>query len=516
LAARRALALCSLMVLAAGITSRAGAQPAAAAAVARERLTLAGVPVGGKGPEEVRQVAEELAARLLGYPVQLQHPLYGQRVTVATVGAQVETRAAVEAVFAASPPPAQGFLERLREQFSPPEPLDIPLTVRLTADSVRRSLPRTSARLAVPAVDARLRREGSSLVPVPGRTGRALDAEALARATLAALNSTPFRAKLAASLDSAADRASWLSEQEPLVLPLPVRSIPPRVTEAHLKGINTTLSTFSTRLSGSANRVHNIRLACRPLDGFVLLPGEVFSYNEVVGPRSVAAGYREAPVIVRGELDTGIGGGICQVSSTLYNAVLLADLAIVRRAHHAFPVNYLPAGRDATVAYGTIDFRFRNSLSNPVAIEARVEGGRVVLRVLGHAADRRTVTIETSELTRVAAGRKTVSDAGLLKGRRVVERAGRNGVRVTVTRVVREGGAEVRREVIARDFYRPQEARVRIGTREAPATPAIAPTPAERPREESRAPAGNREGTAPLPIRSTGRRMESLARPAPP
>src|SRR6185436_11587408 len=95
----------------------------------------------------------------------------------------------------------------------------------------------------------------------------------------------------------------------------------------------------------SRNRVGNIRIACKAIDGTVVLPGEVFSYNEVVGPRVPSAGYKEAPVIISGELSRGIAGGICQVSSTLYNAALLSDMAIVRRTHHGFPVHYLPAGR---------------------------------------------------------------------------------------------------------------------------------------------------------------------------
>src|SRR5439155_24386156 len=164
----------------------------------------------------------------------------------------------------------------------------------------------------------------------------------------------------------------------------PLRQVAPTVNTTHRGGINTRLATYSTALGGSSsNRRHNIRVACQAIDGTVLLPGDVFSYNNVVGPRSERAGFRTAPVIIRGELVPGTGGGICQVSSTLYNAALLADLKIVRRSHHQFPVHYVPPGRDATVAYGSLDLRFANSLSEPIALDVKSSGSRVIVHVFG-------------------------------------------------------------------------------------------------------------------------------------
>src|SRR5205807_8651585 len=171
------------------------------------------------------------------------------------------------------------------------------------------------------------------------------------------------------------------------------------------------LVTFSTSLGGSSkNRVHNIELACRAIDGTVLLPGDIFSYNETVGPRVPSAGFREAPVIIHGELQTGTGGGICQVSSTLYNAVLLADLTVLRRSHHAFPVHYLPAGRDATVVDGALDFKFKNTLKNAIAIDAKVVKRRVVFNLYGDPGEHREVEIVSSGAARVGAGLRRVSD----------------------------------------------------------------------------------------------------------
>src|SRR5439155_11763175 len=139
-------------------------------------------------------------------------------------------------------------------------------------------------------------------------------------------------------------------------------------------------TSFSLR---DRNRVHNIRVAAKAIDGLFLLPGEEFSYNATVGPRRASAGFRTAPEIVQGNLVPGIGGGVCQVSSTLYNIALLADLEITRRHHHRFPVHYLPAGRDATVSDGGLDLRFRNRLDAPVALLLSVKGGRLLARLYG-------------------------------------------------------------------------------------------------------------------------------------
>lgn len=125
----------------------------------------------------------------------------------------------------------------------------------------------------------------------------------------------------------------------------------------------------------NSSRAHNIRLAAQAIDSAVVFPGETFSFNDTVGMRTTAKGYRSAPIIVRGELAEGIGGGICQVSSTLFNAVDQAGLQIVSRYSHSRHVPYVLPGRDATVSWNGPDFAFRNSYNEPVIIRATVAGG---------------------------------------------------------------------------------------------------------------------------------------------
>jgi hypothetical protein len=153
-------------------------------------------------------------------------------------------------------------------------------------------------------------------------------------------------------------------------------------------------------------------------------------------------------------------------------------------------VHYLPAGRDATVVDGAIDFRFRNSLDHPIALDAKVSRGAVNFNVYGHPDDKREVQLSTSGLSAVGAGVETISDPKLPKGRRVVEKRAKSGLRVTLTRVVKKDGQIVRNEVVSRDFYRPYSGVIRVGTADAPAKKIDKPTTGDTARpDEKPAPA---------------------------
>ena len=143
------------------------------------------------------------------------------------------------------------------------------------------------------------------------------------------------------------------------------------------------LATTSTPYVNNANRTTNLRLAANKINGTVLMPGETFSYNTIVGERTIAAGYRNAAIYENGQVVDGLGGGICQVSTTLYNSVLKTDLEVVERTNHMFLATYAPGGLDATVAYGSLDFKFKNNRNYPIKIIAGVENGYCTVQILG-------------------------------------------------------------------------------------------------------------------------------------
>lgn len=140
---------------------------------------------------------------------------------------------------------------------------------------------------------------------------------------------------------------------------------------------------YETWVNGSFQRHSNIRLASRGINNILLWPGEEFSFNDVVGPRSLERGYLPAPIILLGERSLDYGGGICQVSSTLYNAVEEAGLNIRERHQHSLEVGYVPKGRDATVTYGYLDFRFQNNRDHPIIIRAGMDGDRLWVKIMG-------------------------------------------------------------------------------------------------------------------------------------
>ena len=144
-----------------------------------------------------------------------------------------------------------------------------------------------------------------------------------------------------------------------------------------------TLGYCKTEYSDNENRTENLRLACEKLNGLILQPGDTLSYNEVLGKRTREAGYLPAPAYSGTDLVDEVGGGICQVSSTLYLSSLFAELTIVDRRNHGFPVNYIPLGLDATVNWGTTDLKIRNDYELPVKISAKVEDGYVKIKILG-------------------------------------------------------------------------------------------------------------------------------------
>ena len=157
-----------------------------------------------------------------------------------------------------------------------------------------------------------------------------------------------------------------------------------KMTAADLGKVSSLLAAFHTDYgSSSDNRRHNIELAASHMDGTLLAPGEVFSYNAIVGPREPNLGWRNAPTYQDGQVVPGPGGGVCQTSTTLYNAVLRAGLDIVKRSHHSMPVHYVNPGCDATVAYDDIDFQFRNNTPGPVLVSARTKGGVLTFALFG-------------------------------------------------------------------------------------------------------------------------------------
>lgn len=250
--------------------------------------------------------------------------------------------------------------------------------------------------------------------------------------------------------------------------------IVPELTAADLEQIDGKIAEFSTYYTGIANRRSNIVLAARRIDGTLLKAGEIFSYNKVVGPRIGSAGFKQAPQYVHGKHVMGEGGGICQVSSTLFNAALMGALKIVQRQNHSMPVGYLHHGRDATAAYGNIDMQFQNDTPAPIYIRASTSGGLLNFTLWGKRTPGREVTLVKGREVNLGSPVETHSDPHLAAGRRIVEERGSPGISVSWTRIVKDNGQVVKRETFP-SHYTAFPTIVAVGTRAAK-KPAPKPT----------------------------------------
>lgn len=309
------------------------------------------------------------------------------------------------------------------------------------------------------------------------------------------------------------DIIAGLEKEENAEKVLPVAIIQPKLKteEVWAKLFNDTLSSYTTQFYTSSqiekNRGNNIKLALDKISGKILAPGEIFSFNETVGPRTAEGGYTDAYVYVNGQVVPGIGGGICQVSSTLYAAALFADMAIEERMNHMFTVAYMPLGRDAAVAYGTVDFRFKNTTAWPLKIEGWITADNRITFVLKGTDETPGKTVEITHKTvkETNFATKYIDDPAMDEGVTSVKQKGGNGYVVDTFKTVKMDGTIISQGKIHTSTYRPLDMEVIRGTRavEIPVTQPEEQLPAEQPATTSppmsQQPDGVTSETQPLP-----------------
>jgi vancomycin resistance protein YoaR len=241
---------------------------------------------------------------------------------------------------------------------------------------------------------------------------------------------------------------------------------PKRTTEdARAMGIVGVVGSYETFYGGVPNRLHNVQLVAHLVDDHLIAPGDEFSFNETTGERSAAKGFLSAPVIVNGELQTGLGGGVCQVSTTVFNAAFEAGLSITSRTNHALYISHYPLGRDATVDYPGIDLKFMNDTGHWLLLRTFVGSGSLVVSLYGTPVHRR-VEVETAPLRVVApAPVEKVKDKTLPKGEREVEEQGVPAQATSVHRRVFSPSGKLMYDSTWVSNYRAEPKIVRVGVK---------------------------------------------------
>jgi vancomycin resistance protein YoaR len=198
----------------------------------------------------------------------------------------------------------------------------------------------------------------------------------------------------------------------------------------------------------------------------IILPGESFSMNKALGPRTHENGYKEAPIIFKNELVPGTGGGVCQVSSTLYNTVLLAGLDVIEREHHSMTLSYISPGRDATITEDSIDFRFVNNLDYPICLHAAVNGNVLNISILGKKRDDGLLIKLRTEVIRMYNPKPdiVILDNTLEYGQTVTERKAKKGIRVALYREAYKDNKLQWRQKLTEDYYKPIQGKIRVSS----------------------------------------------------
>lgn len=247
---------------------------------------------------------------------------------------------------------------------------------------------------------------------------------------------------------------------------LPVYKTEPKIYSNYYDGINKKLGDFETDYSSSIkNRKENIRLAASKFNNMKLNPGDEISFNDVVGEISEKTGFKSATVIVGGEYESGIGGGICQVSTTLYNSLILSDLEITERHNHSRPIHYVDLGTDAAVARGYKDLKFKNNTNNPILILSEANGEKLNFKVLGNGSDRDyEVKIIPQLLGTVSPGVDTIYSDALPDGESTVRESGARGYSYKTYKEIIKNGEVVDKKEISKSYYLPKDKVVVVGT----------------------------------------------------
>lgn len=235
---------------------------------------------------------------------------------------------------------------------------------------------------------------------------------------------------------------------------LPLVADAKHVPDEALDKVKTVIGEFTTHFdAGNISRSSNIKLAAKMLSGRVFMPGEAFGFNETLGKRTKEAGFKEAGVYVSGKHDIDVGGGICQVSTTLYNTVLQAGLKVASRSPHSLPVPYVPLGQDAAVSFPQPDFKFVNTRNEPVALVSEYQPGKLTFKILGASREPGDVKIVNKLVRSWSRGIKYIHDPSLPPGKEIVREKGGEAREVVSWRLVTVDGQVVKREPLGSSTY---------------------------------------------------------------
>lgn len=340
------------------------------------------------------------------------------------------------------------YSEKVNQIFNPKKSLDITLTEKFDANKIIDSLyEKLSYTFNVSPVDATVSIVDGQVVVTESSSGLEVDKEALIKmindSTPGSVSQNGFN--------------------------VPTKSADPRISSDVLGKINGKLGTYTTTFkSSSKERATNVELSAQSINGVLLMPGESFSFNKIVGPRTRERGYKDAAIIIGDIYESGLGGGICQTSSTLHQAVIRSGILPTQRRNHSLPTSYMPLGFDAVVAWGSLDYVFKNPYKFPILIDVSTANRTLTVSIYGDVtAVDKTYSMVSETYETVPYTTKKVNDNTIQKGKTVVKKNGVNGTKVNVYLLIsdKQTGKLLEKKLLWKDYYLPQQQIIHVGTK---------------------------------------------------
>ena len=392
-------------------------------------VSVKNIEISNLSKSDARYKLDNYFEETLPEEIKVKHGDFETTISLSQIEASFDTKSAVNEAYSVG---RQGniFQNNLYVLSTMFGKVNVEPTLNVNEEQLSTTLNEMSAQLPDKVVESSYYIEGTSLIITTGQSGNVVDVEAsieLIKNAISSLSNLDQPIELAVKSAEPADvdiekihteiykepkdayytqnpftiypsengmdfnvsideAKAILGDQSAAEYTIPLKILTPNVTTNMIgtEAFPDLLSTYSTKYSTrDRDRTTNLTLAANKINGTVIMPGETFSYNKVVGARTIAAGYKEAPIYVNGEVVDGLGGGICQITSTLYNAVVYANLEVTQRSNHQFIPSYVTASRDATVVYGSIDFQFKNNRNYPIKLVCSVSGGVATFQIFG-------------------------------------------------------------------------------------------------------------------------------------
>ena len=411
-------------------------------------VTVADIDVGGLSEEQAKQKLLTVYRTRTSEPMRLLYADKSWTVSAADIDLTIDADKLAHEAYQVG---RNGHIvAQLKERYlTVNQGYRVPLSISYSTEKLNKLLMDISQTIDTPPKDAALILKGIDFLLIPDEVGRKLN--------------------IAKTI---ADITTGINTQVNLSVNLTVDEILSQIRTSDLQDIDRVLASYTTQFDLSdTNRSENIYLAAKSVNNTLVRRDESFSFNHVVGPRLSDRGYKKAPGYIDGVLVPDWGGGVCQVSSTMYNAALLADMTIVERTSHIRPPAYLPLGQDATVADNLLDFIFRNTTSGNIYLKTEAVGNQLTVTILGkHNESIPEIQIVATDTKIIEPKTIVKQDATLELGKQVVEVEGLKGFLVTTYRIKKLPGKEISRELLSVDEFKSVDTVLRVGTKAPPKT----------------------------------------------